>query len=368
MLVHAERGYQNRCPNPRCSSRPTICPQVCDFENLYRAFRQARCGKRNRLEVAEFENDLEFELTRLHRELRDCTWQPGCYRQFTLYERKPRRISAAPFADRVVHHALCRVLEPIWERRFIHDSYACRAGKGTHAALDRCTRFLRRYRYVLQCDVMRFFPSVDHAILLDLLGRFVRDEAVLDLCRRIIDSGAHIHPLHDGAWRFPGDDLVDQMRPRGLPIGNQTSQFWANVYLHPLDEFIKRELRCRAYLRYCDDFLLFADDKATLHDWRAAIEDFMVKLRLRIHPHKTSVHPATRGTPFLGFTLYPTHRRLARDNGVRFQRRWKRMAADCRAGRLARAELETRLRAWIAHASHGDTRGLRRALISRCPV
>lgn len=341
-----------------------LYPQVYDFDNLYRAYRKARRGKRDRPEVIEFENNLEFELIQLQDQLLQQSWQPGHYRQFTLYERKPRRISAAPFRDRVLHHALCQVLEPIWERRFIHDSYACRYGKGTHAALDRCTYFLRRYRYCLQCDIMRFFPSMDHDILLAQIQHYVRDPALLELCETIIDSGAHIHPPHDGAWLFPGDDLIAQMRAKGLPIGNQTSQFWANVYLHALDEFVKRELRCPAYLRYCDDFLLFADDKKTLHEWRAAIENFLMSLRLRIHPNKTSVHPVTRGTAFLGFTFYPQYRRLNRANGVRFQRRWRHLLGAYQHRRIGRRLLDARLRSWIAHSEHGDTWGLRRALIS----
>ena len=143
-----------------------LYPQVYNFENLYLAYRKTRRGKRDRPEVILFENNLEFELIQLQDQLQTQTWQPGSYRHFMLYERKPRRISAAPFRDRVVHHALCRVLEPIWERRFIHDSYACRHAKGTHAALDRCTYSLRRYRYCVQCDIMLNLAAIDVEILL----------------------------------------------------------------------------------------------------------------------------------------------------------------------------------------------------------
>jgi len=268
-----------------------LYPRIYDFENLYLAFHKARRGKRSRPDVATFEMNLELELPRLQDELASETYHPSPYRHFTIYEGKPRRISAAPFRDRVVHHALCNVIEPIWEARFIHDSYACRKGKGTHAALDRATCFARRYRYVLQGDAVRFFPSVDHAILRDLLARHIACRPTLRLVERIIASGVGIHDIGYGMQWFPGDDLLAAVRPRGLPIGNQTSQFWANVYLHELDLFVKQSLRCRAYLRYCDDFLLFADDKPTLHRWRWEIEAFLANLRLKLHARKTTVYP-----------------------------------------------------------------------------
>ncbi len=272
-----------------------LYPRIYDFENLYLAYRKARRGKRKRPDVAaspalhqtqcgaSVEFNLELELPRLQEELADETYRPSPYRHFTLYERKPRRISAAPFSDRVAHHALCNVIEPIWETRFIHDSYACRVGKGTHAALDRCTYFARRHPFVLQGDIVSFFPSVDHGILYDLLARRIACRPTLRLIERIITSGAGVHAEGWGMQWFPGDDLLAAARPRGLPIGNQTSQFWANVILHELDKFAKQGpsaglragLRCPAYLRYCDDFLLFANDKPTLHRWRREIQEFL---------------------------------------------------------------------------------------------
>jgi RNA-directed DNA polymerase len=166
---------------------------------------------------------------------------------------------------------------------------------------------------------------------------------------------------------FPGDDLMAAARPRGLPIGNQTSQFWANLYLHQLDQFVKQELRCKAYLRYCDDFMLFAHDKPTLHRWRRAIEEFLVSLRLTIHQHKTRVHPVTTGIPFLGFVNYPDQRRLLRRSGLKFQRRYKWQLAQVAAGRLTHDQVKQSIHAWIGHAGHGNTWGLRRALF-RPPV
>lgn len=345
-----------------------LFPQICDFENLYQAFRKARRGKRRRLNVIAFEVDLEDNLLTLQEELLTGTYQPGAYQHFTIYDSKPRRISAAPFRDRVVHHALISVIEPIWERRFIDDSYACRVGKGTHAALDRCSHFARRYAYVLQCDVMQYFASIDHAILMERLARRIADKRTLALCQLIIDSGAGIH--HDSyqmRW-FAGDDLFARFRPRGLPIGNQTSQFWANVYLHQLDQFIKQELRCRAYLRYVDDFLLFADDKATLHRWKGEIQRILDRLRVMIHPRRSRVYPVRTGIPFLGFVIYPDHRRLRRSAGISFARRFRRNVQAHNEGQLPLDSLKSSVHGWIGHTQHGDTYGLRGAILSSMTI
>ena len=164
------------------------------------------------------------------------------------------------------------MIEPIWERRFIHDSYANRVGKGTHRALDRCQAFARRYPYVLQSDIRQFFPSIDHALLHTEFSRLIRDEDVLWLCDQILASGAGALPENREPAYFPGDDLFAPLRPRGLPIGNLTSQFWANVFLNSFDHFVRRNLGCKAYVRYVDDMLFFADDKRTLWGWKQPSE------------------------------------------------------------------------------------------------
>ncbi len=335
----------------------------CSYENLYHAFRKARKGKRQRSAVAAFEQNLENELWLLHQPLVTQQYRPGRYRHFTIYEAKPRRISAAPFRDRVVHHALCNVLEPIWEPRFIHDSYACRVGKGSHAALDRAQSFMRRYRYVLQCDIVQFFPSIDHQVLYTLLANKVADKPLRRLIWQLIKSGRGIHDHRYQMVWFEGDDLLSQCRPRGLPIGNQTSQFWSNVYLNELDQFVKRELHCPAYLRYCDDFLLFSNDKQQLHDWHQRLNRKLADLRLIVHPHRTSVHPVERGTPFLGLTLYPQRRRLARSNVIRFRRRFKVGINDLATGKQSREQLDALVNGWVAHAAHADSWQLRRSIL-----
>ena len=340
-----------------------LYPQVTTFENLYTAFRKAAKGKRGQPNVAAFEFDLEHNLLTLQDELTQKTYRPGAYRSFYIHDPKERLISAAPFSDRVVHHALCNVIEPIFERTFIGDSYANRKGKGTHAALDRAQTLARRYPYVLQCDVVQFFPSIDHQCLYDMLARKLADDDVLWLIDQILASGRDV--LRDAyeLVYFPGDDLFATNRYRGLPIGNLTSQFWGNVYLNELDQYVKRDLHCRGYVRYVDDFLLFADSKRQLWAWKDAVRAKLADLRLTLHARSSTVYPVTNGIPFLGFHVYPTHRRLKRRNGVAFARRYRKLRRAAARGEITRDELDTRVQGWLAHAAHGDTYGLRRSLL-----
>jgi retron-type reverse transcriptase len=341
-----------------------LYPRIWDFENLYLAYRKARRGKRGKTPAADFEQVQEDELLALQNELRTRTYQPGPYHSFYIHEPKRRLISAAPFRDRVVHHALCRVIEPIWERRFIYDSYANRIGKGTHRALDRCQQFSRRYDYVLQCDVRKFFPSIDHAILQAELGRLIADDDTLWLIDKIIASGVGVLSESYQMVYFPGDDLFAANRPRGLPIGNLTSQFWANVYLNRFDHFVKRELKCRAYLRFVDDFLLFSDSKPTLWAWKSAIIEKMAHLRLTIHEQRAQVFPTETDIPFLGFRVYPTHRRVKRRKVIHFRRKLKRMLQAYEQGELPLEKLDASIQGWINHVRYGDTLGLRQSVLS----
>jgi retron-type reverse transcriptase len=311
--------------------------QVISFEALLCAAEKARKGKRFRPAVAAFHFDQERALWKLHEELSSKTYRPGAYRSFFIYEPKKRQISAAPYRDRVVHHALVNVLEPIYERSFIADSYACRRDKGTHAAVDRCQEFARRFRYVLKADIQKFFPSLDHEIAKELVARKIKDPDVLWLVGRIID---HSNPQEEVLNYFPDDNLFTPAeRRRGIPIGNQTSQFFANVYLDPLDHFVKDRLGIKGYVRYVDDFLVFSDDKSYLADVREQIRDFLVGLRLRLHPKKSVVFPVKSGIRFLGYRAFPTHRLLPKENVRRFRRRVRGMQEDYATGRVSYAEI-----------------------------
>ena len=342
--------------------------QVHDWDNLLLAHRKASKGKRGKEPAARFEHHLEDNLVTLQIELQEMIYQPGPYNSFYIHEPKHRLISAAPFRDRVVHHALCNVIEPIFERSFIYDSYANRVGKGTHRALDRAQAFARRYHYVLPCDVRQFFPSIDHAILRGILARKLHDRDLMWLVGRILESGAGVLSQEYRVVYFRGDDLFAANRPRGLPIGNLTSQFWANCYLNPFDHFVKRELRCPGYVRYVDDLLLFGDDKGQLWDWKAAVVERLAGLRLTIHSECAQVRPTTEGLPFLGFVLYPHRRRLKQRKGVAYARRFRGLVRDYAAGRLPLDRVTASAQGWANHARHGDTLGLRRAVLGNVPL
>ena len=338
---------------------------VIDFENLYRAYRKAAKGKRGHPSVATFEWNLERNLLQLKAELGTHSYQPGPYQSFMIRDPKHRRVSAAPFRDRVVHHALVQVIEPAFEATFIGDSYANRIGKGNHKALHRAQQLSRKYRYVLQADVVQFFASIDHEILYSILQRKIADKAILRLCWRIMLGGKQ--ELHDQYQMhyFPGDDLLSINRQRGLPIGNLTSQFWANVYLNELDQFVKRKLRCQGYVRYMDDCLLFADDKRQLWQWREAVIDYMQSLRLILHTPQCVIYPVVSGIPFLGFRVYPAYRRIKRRNAVAFVRRTQQQIKQMQATDWSWDMLNHSMQGWVAHAKHGDTHGLRRSLFKQ---
>ncbi|PJF27873.1 MAG: RNA-dependent DNA polymerase, partial [Phototrophicales bacterium] len=243
-------------------------------------------------------------------------------------------------------------------------TYANRVGKGTHKALERCTEFMQKFKYVLPCDVQQFFPAIDHQILKNILSRTIADEAVLRLCGKIIDSGAGVLTEQYVMRYFDGDDLLAVNRPRGLPIGNLTSQFWANVYLNEFDHFVKRQLKCKGYIRYVDDFVLFADDKKQLHDWRDAIIAYLGKLRLTIHENRAQPRPVTQGVTFLGFTIYPTHRRLKRIKGLAYQRRLRAMYKAYLRGEVTAEAGRASVMSWLGHVRHGNTRGLVRKMFA----
>ena len=340
-----------------------IWPRVVSFDNLLLANRKARRGKGGSLDVALFALNREKELFRLQRELQDGSYWPGAYRLFRIYERKPRIIAAAPFRDRVVHHAVMNLIEPALDRTFIHDSYACRQGKGVHAAVDRYQIWAQRNAYALKMDVAQYFPSIDHQILKEKLRRRIKDARVLALLDRIIDTSPEIETA---PTFFPGDDLLTPLeRRRGIPIGNLTSQFLANLYLDDLDHYVKQELKVGAYLRYVDDMVALGDDKGRLAEVRAAVRERLAADRLLLHPRKAHVSPAAVGLNLLGYLVFPNHRRLRNDNGHRFARRLRGFARAYAEGLITLADVKPSLHSWIGHAIHADTVRLRAKIISR---
>jgi hypothetical protein len=234
--------------------------------------------------------------------------------------------------------------------------------------VDHLQALARRHRYVLRLDVVEHFPSLDHAILKKELFQVIEDGDVRWLIEQVLAGGAGALAGEYHMVYFPGDDLFAVNRPRGLPIGNLTSQFWSNVYLNPLDWFVVRELGCRAYLRYVDDFALFSDSKRQLWSWKRAIVERLARMRLTVHAGSAQAAPCAAGIPWLGFVVYPSHRRLKRRNAVGFRRRLERNIALYQAGRIPFAELDASVQGWINHVRYGDTWGLRRRLFEGHPI
>ena len=340
-----------------------LWPRVTSFSNLLGAAEAAAAGKRKRPDVAAFLLGMEWELLALQKELLTGGYRCGAYRIFNILDPKPRQISAAPFRDRVVHHVLTRVLEPIFEKRFSNNSFACRTGFGTLKALERAREGVRRFPYVLKCDVRKYFSSIDHAILNTQLARTIKCRPTLGLAARIIE-GFKDNAGPDIVRYFPGDDLFSPYeRRRGLPLGNQTSQFFANLYLNGVDRLMDEQLKPGVYARYVDDFVLFSDSRTRLREMRAAVVETIDALRLEIHPGKSRIYRCADGVTFLGWRLFPNRIRLVRGNVIRFRRRMKEMQAAYSSGRMTWDDVDQRVQAWIGHASQGNTWMLRERLL-----
>lgn len=315
--------------------------KMCSFGNLLEAFRRAKRANNRSKPAQEFSWQLERNLLKLRDELLSGAYQHGGYYEFIVHDAKKRHIKAASFRDRVVHQLLCMAIEPVFEKLFIADSFACRKGKGTHQAVQRLEKWLRKdvSEYVLSCDISKYFDNVDHNVLLDVLDKHIKDKKILEICRLVLESGSE--------------------SGKGIPIGNLTSQLFANVYLNQFDQFIKRTLSITAYVRYMDDFLILGV-KEDLHIYKAKIQQFLSeKLFLELHPKKANIFPVKKGVPYLGYTVFKFHRRLRTSTVKRFLRRYK----DKSAG--GDTTEDDTLHSWLAWANTAKTRGLIRNLRER---
>jgi hypothetical protein len=317
---------------------------VASFPALLAAAERAAAGKRTARSAARFLERAEIEALALERELVQGTWRPRRGSSFEISDPKPRTITAVPFRDQVVHHALMAALEPVFERRMIFDSYACRTGKGTHRALARARHFVRRFGYFLKMDVASFFPSTPHAAVMEALSRVVKDRDILALSSTIL--------------RGPPGEESD----RGLPIGSLTSQWFANLLLDRLDHHVKETLRIPGYVRYMDDFVLFADERARLHEARAEVEAYLTDpLGLRAKPKAALLAPTAQGLPFLGWLVFRGTTRVRPANLRRY--RWRLRQRRWEVARGLRSEESYRQGAASIHEllRHGSTLALRRS-------
>ena len=344
--------------------------RIASFSALRAAARKAIKGKRKKPGAAAFMANFEREILALERQLRDGSYRPGRYVEILVHDPKERLVSAAPFRDRVVHHALCAVICPLFEPGFTDHTFANRTNKGTHKAIHLYERYRDNHAHVLRADIFRYFPAIDHEILKSEFRRRITCAPTLALMDRIVGGSNPQEPVN---LHFDGDDLFAPFaRRRGLPIGNLTSQFFANLYLDRFDHWVVGKLGA-PYLRYVDDFALFDDDPAVLADWRGQIDRFLAGRRLKLHPRKTEILMTTAASAFLGFELHAGprrhadkggrgRRRLPEANVARFRGRLRGLRDQWRAGKIGKADVEARITSWIAHAEHADTFHLRQAL------
>jgi len=273
---------------------------ITSFDNLLLSWQEFLCGKRKRKDVAEFSVNLTDNLVALYGELADKTYQHDGYTAFKINDPKPRNIHKASVRDRLVHHAIYRILYPYFDRKFIYDSYSCRIEKGTHRAINRFSDFGRivsqnntRTVWVLKCDIRKFFANIDHLILKEILARHISDQDVLWLLGQIIDS------------------FNSSRKGVGLPLGNLTSQLLINIYMNSFDHFVKRELKVKYYIRYADDFVILSGNKQILEKLLLKIEKYLhKKLKLQLHPDKVYIKTLASGVDFLGWVHFSDHRVL----------------------------------------------------------
>lgn len=315
--------------------------QVVAFDALLAASHEASRGKRYTPSCAAFACRREEELINLHNHLQYGTWQPSPPREFVVREPKLRLIQAPTFADRVVHHAVYHVVNPLFERKFIQDSFACRVGKGHLAAAQRVQQLVREAQrnwgkvWVLKADISRFFASINHEIVLAEFGRTVSDPQLCDLVGRIVRGG--------------GADGV------GLPVGALTSQLLANVLLNRLDHYAKDGLGYRYYVRYMDDFVVILPDKQSATEAMRLLGEQVNALGLSLNP-KTAVHPVSRGVDFCGYRTWSTHMLPRKRNIKRARRQFKRLAARFAQGKIGFEDVQPRVASFLAYTKHCQAR------------
>lgn len=313
--------------------------KLCSFDNLHKSFKKAFKGSGKTKEACRFHFYLENELWKLKNKLETDTYRPAKYRLFKIFDPKERTISVAPFRDRVIHHAAVQVIEPIFEPTFIFDSYATRKNKGTHKAIKKAGKFLKASFWYYKADISKYFDSVNHDILLELLQKKIKDGRLLNLLERIIRNSGSI---------------------KGLPIGNLTSQFFANVYLNPLDHFVKDDKRVKNYIRYMDDMVFFANSKEYLKNVLNDVRVFLFnRLKLKLNPRYTFLNSRLNGLPFLGFRIFPNLKRIKKGNLKRTKTKLERKRTAFQAGKITEDHFVMSIRSMFDHVGYADSFKLR---------
>lgn len=339
--------------------------ELCSYDNLKLAWKKARKRKTLKSYIIEFESDLENNLNKLKYELETFTYAPAPLRTFIVHDPKTRKISASHFRDRVVHHALCNIIGPILERNFIYDSFANQKGKGVNLAIKRLEYFIRKiYRtkaqnslregqlllnksktggFAIKTDIRHYFDSVDYEILLRIIKKKIKDTNVIWLIKLILKN----HKT--------------KINGKGMPLGNLTSQFFANVYLNELDQFVKHKLKARHYIRYVDDFILLNKDERVLRRWKEEIDLFIRNnLKIELHPDKTKIILINKGITMLGFRVFLYHKFLKKSNAKRIWKRIDFFKKDFIEGKLNEVQIKDSISGWIVYAKFANTYYLRK--------
>ena len=343
-------------------SHKKIYPKIYDLKNLILAHKKARKHKTKKKDVKEFEENLAYNLKLLHDELKTQTYFPKPPKTFILRDPKTRKISKSDYRDRVIHHALCNIIEPIFEKSFIYDSCANRKNKGTLFAIKRFNKFKRKVSrngklngwfnrnqikgYCLKADIRHYFQEVNHEILLKLIRRKIQDEETLGLIKRTLASG---------------DRRANSIFSKGMPLGNLTSQFFANVYLNELDYFVKQRLKAKYYLRYVDDFIILHKSKLQLKLWKEQIENFLYKnLNLELHKDKSKIINLSKGIDFVGFRNYYYFNLLRKRNIRNIINKLELFKQE----KLSPNKIQEIYQGWQAYAKWANTHNLRNKLLT----
>ncbi len=329
--------------------------KLCADQNLKLAFKKARKKKTLKDYVIEFEEKLEENLSKLRNELIFHIYKPKPLENFILRDPKTRKISKSAFRDRIVHHALCNIIAPILEKEFIYDSYANRIGKGTFKAIERFDYFARKVSknhtkitYALKVDIKHYFEDVNHNVLISILKKKIKDERIFWLIKTILTN------------------YKTKVKGKGMPLGNLTSQFFANVYLNELDQFVKHKLKAKYYIRYVDDFVILDNSKKKLEKYKSIIDQFLQeRLSLQAHPEKSRVILLQKGVEFLGLRIFPYHKLLKKKNLGKFERKLKELLFEYELKLTEYDQIYDFLEGWCAYARNANTYKLREKMLKQ---
>jgi len=321
---------------------------IISAENLFLAWDKFKNGKRNKKDVRIFEWNLEENIFKLHRDLKNKIYKHGAYHAFKISDPKPRNIHKAQVRDRILHHAVFQVLNPLFEPCFISASFSCREDYGTHRGVQYLQDVLRKASkngsiscFVLKCDIKKFFDSIDHDILISILRKKIKDEDAIWLLGQIISS-------------FSDYSLLG--KEKGVPIGNLTSQLFANIYMNEFDQFVKNSLRVKYFLRYTDDFLILSEDKTYLENLLPEVVSFLGdNLSIKIHEEKTKIQKISRGIDFLGYVVFNKYKLVRTKTKRRIIRKFKRKIIECSQGYISKNSLSQLLRSCLGFFSHAES-------------